>query len=212
MGRLGTALRILAAALIALAAVFGALEAAGWWLARDVRSAPPPTPQEAAQLARENTALRAKLARLHPRGRYVVIDTAHNRLKIHDGDRVVREAVVSCGSGGVLQDPSGKKTWVFDTPRGERIVRSKATNPTWIKPDWAFIEEGEPPPKRYDDRVEEGVLGDYALGIGDGYFLHGTLYTRLLGRNVTHGCVRIGDEDLAYLYKSTPIGTRVYLF
>jgi L,D-transpeptidase YbiS len=55
-------------------------------------------------------------------------------------------------------------------------------------------------------------MGDYALGIGNGYFLHGTLYTRLLGRNVTHGCVRIGDADLEYLYKNVPLGTKVYLF
>ena len=55
-------------------------------------------------------------------------------------------------------------------------------------------------------------MGDYALGIGNGFFLHGTLYTRLLGRNVTHGCVRIGDADLEYLYKTVPLGTKVYLF
>ena len=39
------------------------------------------------------------------------------------------------------------------------------------------------------------MMGDYALGIGSGYFIHGTLYKRLLGRNVSHGCVRLGDED-----------------
>jgi len=44
--------------------------------------------------------------------------------------------------------------------------------------------------------VEAGVLGDYALGFGQGYFIHGTLYTRLLGRNVTHGCIRVADKDL----------------
>ncbi len=97
-------------------------------------------------------------------------------------------------------------------PPGRAAVKSKAKNPTWIKPDWAFIEEGEAIPKNYGDRAEEGVLGDYALGIGNGYFLHGTLYTRLLGRNVTHGCVRIGDEDLEYLYRNVPLGTKVYIF
>jgi len=61
--------------------------------------------------------------------------------------------------------------------------------PSWVKPDWAFIEEGEDIPKNYYDRIEEGVLGDYALEIGNGYFIHGTLYTRLLGKSVTHGCI-----------------------
>ena len=187
------------------------LEGAGWWLGRP-DPAPAPAVDDLRKLRAENDALRRKLERGTPRGRFVVIDTARNRLWIRDGGKVVREAVVSCGSGGVLENPSGKKDWVFDTPRGEHTVRSKVTKPTWIKPDWAFIEEGKAPPKKFNDRVEEGVLGDYALGIGDGYFLHGTLYTRLLGRNVTHGCVRIGDTDLEYLYKNVPIGTKVYLF
>ena len=64
----------------------------------------------------------------------------------------------------------------------------------------------------YVDRMEEGVLGDYGLSLGNGYLIHGTLYTRLLGRNVTHGCVRVGDKDLKELYKSIPIGTKVIIF
>ncbi|MCX5914317.1 MAG: L,D-transpeptidase, partial [Deltaproteobacteria bacterium] len=60
-------------------------------------------------------------------------------------------------------------------------------------------------------RVEPGMLGDYALGFGDGYFIHGTLYTRLLGKNITHGCIRVGDRDLKTLYQSAPLGTKVFI-
>lgn len=63
-----------------------------------------------------------------------------------------------------------------------------------------------------EDRVEAGVLGDYALGFGQGYFIHGTLYTRLLGRNVTHGCVRVADKDLEEVFKASRIGTRIYIY
>jgi L,D-transpeptidase YbiS len=56
------------------------------------------------------------------------------------------------------------------------------------------------------------MLGDYALGFGDGYFIHGTLYTRLLGKNITHGCVRVGDQDLKILYQAATLGTRVLIF
>ncbi len=155
----------------------------------------------------------SKIESLRPRGVHVVVDTALNRLYLREGPQVLREAIVSCGSGGVLANPKGGKDWVFDTPRGERTVERKVKNPLWIKPDWAFVEEGKAiPPKNAADRAEEGVLGDYALGIGNGYFLHGTLYTRMLGRNVTHGCVRIGDADLSELYKRVPIGAKVYLF
>ena len=55
-------------------------------------------------------------------------------------------------------------------------------------------------------------MGDYALGIGRGYFLHGTLYKRLLGRNVSHGCVRLGDEDLEFLFKTATLGTKVIIY
>jgi len=112
----------------------------------------------------------------------------------------------------VLVDPVGGRTWTFDTPRGQFQVRSKVKNPIWIKPDWAFIEEGEPIPNKTADRAEANVMGDYALGLGRGYFLHGTLYKRLLGRNVSHGCVRLGDEDIEFLYKTAMLGTKVIIF
>ncbi len=163
--------------------------------------------------AREASSLRKKLEGQKPRGLYIVIDSAANKLFLKRGEEIVREAVVSCGSGGILVEPGGKKrTWVFDTPRGEFQVKSKITNPYWVKPDWAFIEEGQPIPKNPADRVESGTLGEYALGFGDGYFIHGTLYTRLLGRNVTHGCVRVGDEDLKAVFRSVPIGAKIYIY
>lgn len=162
--------------------------------------------------ARRAEAAGKKLDALKPKGMYIVIDTGANRLWLKNGDKVIREAVVSCGSGGILQDPRGKRTWVFDTPRGQFTVKSKITNPYWVKPDWAFIEEGEPIPKNLEDRVEAGTLGDYALGFGSGFFIHGTLYTRLLGRNVTHGCVRAGDEDLKFLFKNVPIGAKIFIY
>jgi len=157
-------------------------------------------------------ALEKRIAGFSPRGVYIVVDTGENRLYVKKGDEIVRQAVVSCGSGDVLQDPTGKRKWVFDTPRGEFYVKSKITNPYWVKPDWAFIEEGEPIPKKAEDRVEAGSLGDYALGFGDGFFIHGTLYTRLLGRNVTHGCVRVGDDDLKEIFKIVPLGTKIYIY
>jgi lipoprotein-anchoring transpeptidase ErfK/SrfK len=184
---------------------------------RPIVALPPASGKPAARrppsdLAARNRALQQRIDGLAPRGIHAVVDTGANRLYLMDGEKVLREAVVSCGSGNVLPNPLGGKDWVFDTPRGEFRVETKIANPTWVRPDWAFIEEGEKIPKKWSDRLEEGVMGEYALGIGRGYFLHGTLYTRLLGRNVTHGCVRLGDADLAALYQAVPIGARVYLF
>ncbi len=164
------------------------------------------------ELLKRNRVLRNRIAGLSPQGIYVVVDTARNLLFLKQGNRTLLKAVVSSGSGNILKDPGGKREWVFDTPRGEFEVKGKIVGPRWIRPDWAFIEEGEHIPKRWEDRVEEGVLGDYALAFGNGYFLHGTLYRRLLGRNVTHGCIRVGDEDLKTLYKLSHVGTKIYIF
>ncbi|MBF8250835.1 MAG: lipoprotein-anchoring transpeptidase ErfK/SrfK, partial [Deltaproteobacteria bacterium] len=93
------------------------------------------------ELRSKNAALKSRVDSLSPRGINIVVDTARNVLYLKKGNRTIKEAVVSCGSGNVLEDPSGKKKWIFDTPRGEYSVKSKLINPDWIKPDWAFIEE-----------------------------------------------------------------------
>lgn len=204
-------------AVLAVAAVMisGRMIAGSWArraeaeAARESEAAPGGKTRTPAARAKD---LAARMKSLTPRGTYLLIDTAENRLRVIRDGKVIQEAVVSCGSGDILQDPSGKRKWIFDTPRGEFTVSSKLVNPTWIKPDWAFYEEGEEPPKNYNERIDNDTLGDYALGIGDGYFIHGTLYTRLLGRNITHGCVRVGDKDLKTIFQATPMGAKVYIY
>lgn len=154
-----------------------------------------------------------RLAALRPRGIYVTVDTFRNRLRVFNGDELLREAVCSTGTGRVLHDPRTGKKWVFDTPLGEHPIIDKRRNPIWAKPDWAFIEEGyEPPPPGSADRFDDISLGDYGLYMPDGYIIHGTLFKTLLGQRVTHGCVRLGDDDLEYVYKTVPVGARVFLY
>lgn len=163
-------------------------------------------------LRADNENLTQQLQAMAPTGIFVVINTAGNRVVLRNGDKVEAEMVASCGSGNVLEDPKGGRRWTFDTPRGVFTVKTKVADPVWIKPDWAFIEEGEPIPKNRADRAEPGMMGDFAIGIGDGYYIHGTLYSRLLGRNVSHGCVRLGDADIDRLYHTLNKGDRVYIF
>jgi L,D-transpeptidase YbiS len=153
------------------------------------------------------------LSQLMPHQPYIMVDTARNHLYVKRQQEVVLEAIASTGSGTILDKPGDSHSqWVFDTPRGEFLVQSKLTNPVWVKPDWAFIEEGLMVPKNPADRVEQGVLGEYALGFGKGYFIHGTLYTRLLGKNVTHGCIRLNDGDLKSVYQLARVGTPIMIF
>ena len=155
--------------------------------------------------------LYARVSRFSPKGVYIVVDTGANRLYLMDGDQILREAICSTGSGSRLVDIAGKRVWVFNTPRGEFEVQRKIVNPVWTKPDWAFIEDGEPIPTKFADRLDPDVLGDYALALPDGYLIHGSIYKRTLGMSVTHGCVRLGNEDLEAVFKAAQIGTKVYM-
>ena len=153
-----------------------------------------------------------KLAAGAPRGVRIEVDTIANRLYLKQGDKILREAVCSTGTGGLLVDPNSGRRWVFETPHGVHRVLDKKKDPVWNKPDWAFVEEGTPIPKTEAERLDPYSLGDYALYLGGGYLIHGTLYQRLLGRSVTHGCIRLGDEDLEAVWKATPVGARVYIY
>lgn len=167
---------------------------------------------EISALEQANRKLGEKTQSLSPDGVYIVIDTHTNRLYLRERDRVILDVVVSTGSGEVLLGPGGQK-WIFDTPRGVFKVLRKIRNPVWTKPDWAFVEERTSiPSARSPERRVEGYLGEYALYIGDGYMIHGTLYTRMLGKSVTHGCIRLDDKDLESLYNAAKLGTTVYIY
>jgi lipoprotein-anchoring transpeptidase ErfK/SrfK len=143
---------------------------------------------------------------------YLVINTTDNRFFLYRNKKLIREGFCSSGSYTVLQ-AEGEKKWIFKTPKGKYRILGKTVSPVWRKPDWAFVEEGLPiPPANHSSRWEYGVLGDYALSIGDGYLIHGTIYKRFLGMPVTHGCIRLNDEDLESVYNNLNIGSKVYIF
>jgi L,D-transpeptidase YbiS len=185
----------------------------------DLSVASASTPEEAAAFQKEIKELDARTKRaersvsgLVPGSIFIVVDTAQNKLYLKRRDKVLHEALCSTGSGGLLKDPNGDRQWIFETPRGSFRVIRKAEDPVWTKPDWAFVEEGKAVPSNWSERRDYDTLGDYALYLGDGYMIHGTLYQRYLGRAITHGCIRLGDDDLERVYRSAPVGTQVMIF
>jgi len=181
--------------------------------AGNLGESPSSTSPELASLQREQRELRARLRALGPRGTYVVVDRGNNRIFLRTRDSVAVDAPASTGSHAVLKETGGKqRTWVFETPSGRFSVLSKRKDPVWTKPDWAFLETGEPIPSRISERQEYGSLGEYALDLGDGYMIHGTLYERLLGRSVTHGCVRVGKDALRAIASRSSPGTQVFIY
>lgn len=68
------------------------------------------------------------------------------------------------------------------------------------------------PPYGTTQRKYPAVLGDYRLYLGDGYGIHGTNNPASVGQAVSHGCVRMRNEDIAVLYQSVAVGTPVYIY
>lgn len=156
--------------------------------------------------------LNKRMQRLVPGNAFLIINTTNNTFELYKNNQLIREGRCSTGSFISLEVDS-TKSFLFETPKGVMTVQNKITDPVWTKPDWAFIEEGLPvPPPGHSSRREAHVLGDYALKLGDGYMIHGTLYQRLIGSPVTHGCVRMLDDDLEAVYNTLPIGSKVFIY
>ncbi len=165
------------------------------------------------QLSRETQRLARKFAAYTPGQSYLVINTTDNKFSLYQNKKPLRIGFCSTGSYTRLTNTTGSRQWIFKTPKGQFWIQQKITKPLWVRPDWSFVEEGLPiPPPNDESRYEYGVLGDYAMSLGDGYLIHGTLYKRFLGMAVTHGCVRLNDEDLEAIYNTLNIGSKVFIF
>jgi lipoprotein-anchoring transpeptidase ErfK/SrfK len=165
------------------------------------------------QMRRDAQKLSRKFIAYTPGQSYLVINTTDNRFFLYRNNKLIREGFCSTGSYTRLTNSEGSRQWIFKTPKGRFWIQQKITSPLWIRPDWSFVEEGLPiPPENDESRYEYGVLGDYAMSLGDGYLIHGTLYKRLLGMPVTHGCVRLNDDDLEAIYNTLNTGSKVYIF
>ena len=68
------------------------------------------------------------------------------------------------------------------------------------------------PPLGAANRAYLGILGDYRLLLDNGVGIHGTNEPASIGRAVTHGCIRVGDGDIEWLYQTVPVGTRVFIY
>jgi L,D-transpeptidase catalytic domain len=96
---------------------------------------------------------------------------------------------------------------VRSLPDGRRSVLT-ASNGREIVADGKLLV----PPLGTSQRRYADVLGTHRLNLGNGYALHGTNQPTSVGRAVSHGCVRLRNEDIAKLYAMVPVGTPVYIY
>lgn len=144
-------------------------------------------------------------------GTIITIDVSTNQAYLFRDGELIRKSRAATGSDKVLK--KGRSVWWFRTPRGRHVIQRKVVDPVWNKPDWAFVEEGKKvPPPDSPLRKEKGTMGKYALDLGDRVMIHGTNDPKSIGRNVSHGCIRLPNDMLKLLWKEAKVGTEVYIF
>lgn len=129
----------------------------------------------------------------------IVINSAEMRLYyFHDG----MVEVLPIGIGQLGKDTP--VNWVT------KVQRKKA-GPTWTptartRAEYAAM--GEPLPAVVP-AGKDNPMGLYALYVGNLYAIHGTNANFGIGLRVSHGCIRLRDADIKYLFETVPVDTRV---
>jgi len=103
------------------------------------------------------------------------------------------------------------------TVRGNDVVRigpDGSARPLTATDGREIVADGKivVPPFGTNQRKYGEVLGSFRLYLGDGYALHGTNNPASVGQAVSHGCVRLRNEDIAELYHRVAVGTPVYIY
>ncbi len=121
---------------------------------------------------------------------------------------------------GILRMKRGQIIPVSDgviTTRGSEVVkrgRDGSVRPLTASDGKELAAGGKIiiPPFGTNARRYKEVLGTHRLNLGDGYALHGTNAPTTIGRSVSHGCVRLRNEDIETLYRMIPVGAAVYIY
>jgi L,D-transpeptidase ErfK/SrfK len=112
------------------------------------------------------------------------------------------------GGGRVETYPLGLGVIGLTTPLGTTRVVRKQANPAWYPPPSIRAEEPDLP--AVVPPGPDNPLGAFALYLGwKNYRIHGTNKPDGVGRNVSHGCIRLYPEDIAKLFAAVAVGTPV---
>ena len=108
----------------------------------------------------------------------------------------------------VMTFPLGVGMEGWDTPAGKYWIGEKRKDPVWYIP--ASIQQEMESPRKFVPPGPDNPLGSYWMRLSKTtYGIHGTNNPWAVGRNVTHGCIRLYPEDIAYLFPRVPAKTPV---
>jgi len=126
----------------------------------------------------------------------IVINLPEFRLYLYDSDGQVYSFPIGVGKEG------------WQTPTGDTRLVKKRENPVWVPPESIRAEKPDLP-----QSVPAGPhnpLGSHALNMGwPGYVIHGTNQPYGIGRQSSHGCIRLYPEDISVLFNLVSVGTPV---
>jgi L,D-transpeptidase ErfK/SrfK len=128
----------------------------------------------------------------------IVVNIAEMRLFVYSHDRSQTVTTFPIGIGD-----QGK-----ETPVGTFTVIEKIRNPAWYVPE--SIRKERPDLPAVVPPGPENPMGSHALRLSKWTVLiHGTNRPWGIGSRVSHGCIRLQQEDIALLFEMIPRGTRV---
>ena len=143
---------------------------------------PAPAPDSAAA-ANATTLSRDSAAAADPNGMRLEVDINARKLYVYKGtDRTETHSVAV-----------GSKEWPTQT--GEWAVKQVVFNPEWIPPDESWAEEREP--RKSGD--PKNPLGHAQLVYDAPRSIHGTNAPSSIGKAVSHGSIRMANEDIVAL-------------
>lgn len=128
---------------------------------------------------------------------FIIIDKRNFQFYLYSKDgRLLRIGPVAIGKGAT-------RIGQFETPVGIFPIKRKEPVADWIRPDWYFIEEGEPIPKRWEDRRVPGFFRYKVVYDGTRY-IH---YAEATGGRLTHGCLGLDWEDAEAVFHTLEVGS-----
>lgn len=138
-------------------------------------------------------------------------------VRIKGGSYAPGEIIVSFGDRRLyyIESKTTAISYAIAIPKDEArwsgvsYVSQKRENPTWTPtPDMRRENPTLPPYVAGGD--PRNPLGTRALYLGESmYRIHGTDAPWLIGQQVSHGCIRMYNEDAADLYRRAKVGAKV---
>ena len=169
--------------------------------------APDPIPPQAVWMSDASALALLPDALLRRRGLQLVLHRSSRQLLVLDHGRLRLRVPAAVGTDG------------WETPLGEHSVLSKTVDPTWKHPStgalvapggrnplgsrWIAFHQDCSHPGGWDGEKVVQVTGCSHVG------LHGTPHRWTVGRAVSHGCVRLYDEDIRTVFDLVRVGTPV---